>query len=429
VIEALRAWLPRVEDAARELGLDPGDIEFRVVPGPVLYEAVAYQGLGGYSHWTRGRDYWLTKARLERGHGRLYEVVFPGRPPVAYLLEGNTFAAQVLVMAHVMGHVHLFRHHVLSRPDDDWAETQIAARQRFQRYAEAWGRDRLEQTLDAALAIRDLVADDPPLRPPPPPREPHPFERIWDGRPWPEPEPPPRYRLPTGDVLGFIARESPVLQEWQRDVLLVVRQEGFYRRRILPIKTIHESFAAWVHREILRRLPLPDQDAVEAMAVHARVVAPDPLGWNPYSLFRMVDLLIAEHGQAATLRLLAEETDASLVRNWLTRAMWEELGFYGYRWEPDPREPHTWEVARRTSGIDDEGWRTWRNRLADELAAIRPPDIRVVDVGTDHQLRLALSPGELPLDRPQARHALRLVKRLWGASVRLDTPDWSETTA
>ena len=69
-ITALETWLPRVEAAAQALGLDPGPVDFRLVPAPVLYEAVAYHGLGGYGHWTRGRDYWRTKEQLDRGRGR-----------------------------------------------------------------------------------------------------------------------------------------------------------------------------------------------------------------------------------------------------------------------------------------------------------------------------------------------------------------------
>ncbi|MCL8207226.1 MAG: SpoVR family protein [Actinomycetia bacterium] len=423
MIDTLREWLPRIEATAHDLRLDPGEVEFRVVPAPLLYEVTAYGGLGGYSHWSRGRDYWITKQRLERGAGRIYEVVFPGTPPLAYLLDGNTLAAQILVMAHVLGHTHLFRHHVLGAAAD-WAQVQAAARHRFAEYERRWGAERVERTLDAALAIRDQCAEDPPLKPDPAPTEPHPYEHLWPSRPWPQPKPPPRYRLPTSDLIGFLARESPVLEDWQRDILLVVRQEGLMRAKMWPIKTIHESFAAWTHREILRRLTLPDQEAVEAMAVHARVVAPDPLALNPYSLYPLLDQLVAEVGTARAIQIWQEETDASLVRTWLTRDRWEACRLYGYRWESG----ETADVAVRLAYADDDDWAAWRNALADALA-VGPPEVRVVDVGPDYQLRLMVPRTVPPLDRDWARLACQAVARLWGAGVRLETPDWTETVA
>ncbi|MCY0886813.1 MAG: SpoVR family protein, partial [Firmicutes bacterium] len=276
-VESLQGFLDRAWEEAETLGLRPHPVEFEVVPSTAIFELASYGMPGHWSHWTYGRDYWQFKQRMESGHGRLYEMVVNTNPAHAYLLDSNTVAAQKLVVAHVLGHSDVFANHERFRDTPkDMDRSMAAARERFAEYEAEYGADRLERLLDAALSLSAQVAPDRPAEGAAPAGagahdryrdlfgdgdSPHPAHRRRAP-----------YPLPTYDVLGFLARHSPVLEEWERDVLEAVRREALYFEPQRVTKLVNEGYATLVHNTLLSRLPIGDDEALEAARVHAQVI-------------------------------------------------------------------------------------------------------------------------------------------------------------
>jgi len=424
--DALNRFLPDVYAAMADWGITPQPIDFEIVPADAIYEMASYGMPGHFSHWTYGRDFWRMKQQFESGAGRLYEMIIDTVPPVAYLLESNTLAAQKLVVAHCLGHADLFRHHVLAKDQPkQFHQTLASAAERFDHYRQQYGPERLETVLDDALAIQSQVADESGWTPP------HtvstaadwPYHALWPSGESGRPAPSTRYRLPTADLLGFIARFSPVLAEWERDVLEVVRQEGLYYRPRRQIKMIHEGWATYCHQRLLAEVGLPPGEQIEAARIHAEVAWPHPLGVNPYWFgWRLIQLLVAERGLLSARAVLLEETDASLVRNYLTPEWMEALDLFEYRWTDGflmtPEGPQAIYAAERQKMEPD----LLRNRLANWLGE-RPPEIVVEMVDADDRLMLSHTDDGHPLDREWAQLTLEGIRRLWGHPVVLYDDD------
>lgn len=423
MIEALRQWEVTIAEAADRLGLEPGPIDWRMVEADRIYELAATGMPGIMRHWTHGRDYWIQRSRLARGQGRLYEMIVHADPPLAYLLEGNTLPAQKLVMAHCLGHAEIFRHHDLFRHRPTDAPTRLAAQERRREaYAHQYGPDAVEWVLDRAYALDEQVGvarrDVPSQRPG---ESLDPFADLFPVSRKPAPLRPPRYALPTRDLLGFLGRESPVLADWERDLVLSVRHEA---RALAPnrqVKMIHEGWASWVQQKICTDpfVELADWEQWEMGVLWSHVAAPSAARLNPYALgWQLLDWLITTHGWHAAREALFTETDASLVRNWLTPEAARACQLYDYAW----REGHVgndpaWIAIRQGAPNSAEAFAQWRNALAEELT--RPiPEVWVMEA-TPQRLILASQTPSVPLDEAWAQATLWAVRDLWGGSVQL----------
>ena len=111
-----------------------------------------------YPHYRFGMEYQQLSKSYEYGLHKIYEMVINNDPTYAYLLEGNTMLDQKLVMAHVYGHADFFKNnmyfaHTNRKMIDDMANHAT----RIRRYQERYGIERVEQFIDACLAIEELI--------------------------------------------------------------------------------------------------------------------------------------------------------------------------------------------------------------------------------------------------------------------------------
>lgn len=425
ILATLAAWDTAIHEAAARLGIDPGPVDWRLVDADRLYELAAVGMPGVMRHWTHGRDYWLERSRFSQGYGRLYEMMVHADPPIAYLLDGNTLPAQKAVMAHCLGHALVFRHHRIYAGVPTDGPTHLAAQEaRRAAYAAEYGADAVEWVLDRAMALEDQVAAEPERPRQTPPERTDPYADLFPRTPPPKPLRPPRYRLPTRDVLGFIARESPVLAAWERDLALAVREE---RLLLMPgghvIKHLHEGFAAWTNQRLLTdpAVPMTDWEQAEAAVLWAHVASPFPDRLNPYWFgYRFFEELEKEYGLRAAWTIWTTETDTSLVRNYLTPDMARALQLYHYHWDDEfvKGKGRFWVARRAAWPTTEEDWAAWRNALADTL--IPPiPEVWVTGVTDSGMLVLTHQTPSRPLDPEWAEATLHAVRDLWGAPVQL----------
>jgi len=410
-MESVSAWAERVWRHARELGLDPAPTDFYVVPRETLWALAAYGVPHHPGHWRYGRDYWVLREQQVNGQGHLYEMVIRAEPVTAYLDAANSFSDQQLVIAHVAGHADLFQNHLLYRQQrPDWPAVLDAARNRWAEYRDRYGDRAVEQVWSDALALEDQVAEeDLAVEEPPPDRDP--FADLWPGRGTPFRRPPDRYRLPTADVLGFIARYSPTLDDWQRDCLWLVRGTALYFWPQRLTKLVQEGYATWVQHRIMQDLDWAPGSRVQAAISSAAIEWASDLVVNPYDLgARLFAWLEARRGWEAVVEIARRVTDGELIARYVTEEAVRDLELYRYRWEEGGTE---WDAVREAAD-----WRAVRDAWNNQVVE-RPPRVSVSAVSGEGRLTLAWD-DPVPPDIAEARRTLAAVRRLWGAPVRLE---------
>jgi stage V sporulation protein R len=251
----LERWIEMIYEKALELGLDPFPVHFEVAPAHVIYELGAYALPARFSHWTFGRDYHVQKTMYEYGVSRIYELVFNTDPAQAFLLDVNDMVAHKLVVAHVYGHSDFFKNNIyFEHTDRKMIERARLHAERIRHYEMVHGPLVVEQFLDAVLSIEEHIDPVLPTYGAPPRKqdaqEPQPTGDTYEDlfymvQPKPKPEPKPRRipEEPQKDLLLFIRDHSRVLEEWQRDIISMIREEMLYFLPQIKTKIINEGWA------------------------------------------------------------------------------------------------------------------------------------------------------------------------------------------
>ena len=86
------------------------------------------------------------------------------------------------------------------------------------------------------------------------------------------------------DILLFILEHSRELEEWQRDILTMMREEMLYFWPQLETKIMNEGWASYWHQKILREMDLTSDETIEFASLNANVVQPSKTRINPYYL-------------------------------------------------------------------------------------------------------------------------------------------------
>ena len=290
------------EIALGELGLDVYDNEYRVISVSQMLDAYAGTGLPkGYAHWSHA----LERARLQKQYdagkmGLAYELVINSNPCISYNMENNNMHIHTLVAAHAaFGHNHFFKNNYLFLEHTD-AHGLLAFLENAQAFIDTCYRRHgklAELTLDAAHALRDsnmatfwskVLPDitDKDIQ-----------ERIaararlneegYDDF-WDTVAPVPvrtsnnagsmrrNHFLPEENVLHFIRRHSPVLAEWQREMLHIVQRIAQYFHPQRQTKVMNEGCATFTHYYVMQRLEqkglLPKGALLQMLGLHANVV-------------------------------------------------------------------------------------------------------------------------------------------------------------
>ena len=308
-------------------------------------------------------------------------------------------------------------------------ETANRNAERIAGYAYTHGAAQVERLLDAVLALEDHV--DPyadreqyeATRKPGPkqrPAAPGPYDDLWGlaERAAPERE---RAVAPSGpyrDLLLFLLERSPVLDDWERDVVAIVRQERLYFEPQMRTKIINEGWAVFWHLRLLRALDLTPQEYVDFLRLHAGVLQPSRRSLNPYHLGATVlEDINRRHGGNETdvapvmFEIRERESDISLLRNYLTKELVEDLDLYLYEQRGD-------ELV-----VAEKDFEKVRDALVASLQRRGHPSIVVQDgdYRGNRELYLRHEHEGQGLDLPYAEKALEHVHRLWGRRVHLET--------
>jgi stage V sporulation protein R len=445
VEERLADYSERIEALAIELGLDFHPVHFDLVPGTFMVEIAVYGLPVRMLHWSFGVRYIHQLVRQHMGHSRIFEVMFPGDPCHAFMLEENSLAENTLVTAHVLGHADFAKNNQLftrfmTMAGGHILEQSAARAHRLERALEAYGQERVEAVLDAALALETHIDINQPLhRPPYPELVEAPGEARADvfrdrytrlpGEHLPEPSakgPPLRTALPPQpehDLLWFIARYAPDLEDWERDIFLAVREESYYFYPIHACQIMNEGWASYWHARLLREATfLPHDLYLAAIKSHSDVVRPFnsdqqlALALNPYHLgFSMWENIVEQQGIDKARQICREEDDFGFVRNYLNQALADKLDLFVYE---ERKDGDTKIASRDIHAI--------REAILAPKFNYGAPSVAVTRIGADGSLDLRhdyLHDGR-GLELPQAERVMAYVARVWRRPVSLHTVDF-----
>ncbi len=405
-------------------GLRPCPVIFEPVPASVLYEHAAYLIPGRMAHWSFGKQYQLLKTRYDYGLGKLYEMVVNTNPAYAFLLASNSSLENTVIRCHVMGHVDFFQaNQAFSHTPKNMIDVVSHHADRIRQYEFQYGKNVVESFLDHVLAIEEHVDWDRPAR--------RGFSSVANVQTPPEKSIRPRYEdlspttsapsksspsrplpRPTFDLLGFLMTSSDALEDWQRDIIGMVREEMRYLWPQLRTKIINEGWATYWHLRLMREISLADDDWVDFARMHALVVAPQEFQVNPYALGSRIFESIWQKGGDEALFLAREvEEDTSFLRNHLSPELVQAMHLFVAEREHQEIFVHT---------VDGKAV---RDLLIHDLMHGGIPVISVDDGDFHHRGELLLRHHHdgSDLDIRYAEETLRHVYRLWGRPVHLET--------
>lgn len=442
--QRLAAYTAQIEALAVELGMDFYPVNFDLVPSNFMVEIAVYGLPVRMRHWSFGVRYIHHLVRQHMGHSKIFEVMFPGDPCHAFMLDQNSLAENTLVTAHVLGHADFAKNNQLftrfiAMAGSHILEQSAARANRLERALAAHGQERVEAVLDAALALESHIDVNQPLHRERyaefvAPKAPAPADQFGDryarlpgeqqaprddGRPQRAPLPP----QPEADLLWFLAQYAPQMEDWERDIVLAVREEAFYFHPIFACQIMNEGWASYWHARLLREAHfLPPELYLAAIKSHSDVVRPYAgdqqlaLSLNPYHLgFSMWEHIIERHGMARARQICREEDDFGFIRNYLDRELADRLDLFVYEAR---RDGDTRIISRDIHAI--------REAILAPKFNFGAPCVSVAKVGADGSLELRhdhLRDGR-GLDLPQAERVVEYVARIWRRPVSLHTVDF-----
>lgn len=477
-IKLLKEAIGKITDKAKEMGLDFYDMFFEICPAEIIYTFGAYGMPTRFSHWTFGKMYHKMKTQYDYNLSRIYELVINSNPCYAFLLEGNTLIQNMLVVAHVLGHCDFFKNNAyFKHTSRNMVESMASASNRFREYEFRYGKQKVEQFLDSVISIQEHVdpnryivkaagRDDrhrnashqecggqygcdskggcaggkggcagkgAHVRAP---ERDTPYDDLWsldhkescdggDVREKPKKFP----ENPEKDLLLFIMQHARDLEDWQRDVISVIRNEMLYFWPQMETKIMNEGWAAYWHLRIIREIDLDEDQAIEFSKMHAGVVQPSRMRLNPYLLGLKIFEDIEKRwdnpteeerkkygrpggeGKKKIFEVRETENDISFLRNYLTRELIEDMDLFLFK-----RVGYDWKVT-------DKEWEVVRDNIVAGMTNCGFPYLVVEDGDFNRRGEMYLKHQYegVELDVFYLERTLPHVYKLWGRPVHLET--------
>jgi len=476
--DLLQQLYDAIETVARDdLGLDTYPNQVEVISSEQMLDAYASLGMPIlYRHWSFGKRFARDQRLYQKGlTGLAYEIVINSNPCISYNMEDNSAALHTLVMAHAaFGHNHFFKNNYLFQ---EWTDADSIldfldyARRFVAACEERHGLLEVEAVLDAAHSLMDHGIFRYSRRPEPTVKElqerrrriaeeqERSYNDLWRTVPRDPSRPEPTraeieakerrqaLHLPEENILYFLEMHSPILKDWQRELLAIVRQlaQYFYPQR--QTKVMNEGCATFVHHHIVNALYdkglLSDGAMLEILHSHSNVVFqpefddPRYSGLNPYTLgFNMMQDIkrivtdpadedrewfptIAGTGdwRAALKDAWQNYRDESFIQQFLSPRLIREMRLFVLTDQGD-------EPFYRVADIhDDRGYRHVRQSLAGTYdPGMADPDIQVIDADMkgDRVLRVRHTIRDgIPLDENDRDMTLQHLQTLWGYDVSM----------
>ncbi|MBD1373091.1 SpoVR family protein [Hazenella sp. IB182357] len=444
--EKLEYAIEEITEIAKGFGLDFYPMRYEICPADIIYTFGAYGMPTRYSHWSFGKTFHKMKLQYDFNLSKIYELVINSNPCYAFLLKGNTLVQNKLIVAHVLAHCDFFkRNYRFAMTSRDMVENMSNSAERIHQYELVHGKDQVELFLDHVLSIQENIepnslahkklrtsssVDQDKQK-----RKEGPYEDLWKldrdhasqqkedhtSKSFP--------KSPEKDLLLFLMNHSRILEDWQQDILSIIRNEMLYFWPQLETKIMNEGWASYWHIRIMRELDLTEDETIEFARLNSSVLQPSSTSINPYYLgLKMLENIEKRwdhpneeemvrygrkkgQGKAKIFEVREVDTDISFIRNYLTKELVEDLDLYVFA-----REGNDWNIT-------DKAWENVRDELVKSRINGGHPYIVVKD--GDHlkngELYLIHMYEGMELDLNYMEKTLPHVHAIWGRTVHLET--------
>ena len=460
----------KIEQVAREQGLDFFDTIFEILDFEQMTQIAAYGGFPQrYPYWRFGMDYERLRKQRAYGLGKIYEMVINNDPCYAYLVSDNELVDQKTVMAHVYGHCDFFKNNVwFSKTDRKMMDGMANHATRVHRHINREGYETVERFLDTCLSLENLIDPYSPFmkryEPDRKPKRPTLRDQVERGirfpaKPYMERfiNPPEKLRAerqrekeaedakraafpsdPQRDVLHFLLRHAS-LEDWQADVLSIVRDEAYYFAPQGMTKIMNEGWASFWHSRMMTRFHLRDDELITYCDHHSSTLATAPGRLNPYKLgielFRDIEERWNQgrfgkeyeecesierrrawntdlnQGREKIFEVRRMHNDVTFIDEYLTPEFVDRYKLYHYRQDP----------ATGRMMVVNHDFDTIKQTMLFMLTNHGQPYIYVVDgnYGNRGELYLAHKHIGVDLDIKYASECLQNLHQLWKRPVHL----------
>jgi stage V sporulation protein R len=440
-LQALEKAIEEITEIAAGFGLDFYPMRYEICPSDIIYTFGAYGMPTRFSHWSFGKTFQKMKMQYDLGLSKIYELVINSNPCFAFLLEGNSLVQNKLIVAHVLAHCDFFKNNArFSRTNRNMVESMSATAERIRQYEMDYGTDTVERFLDAVLAIQEHV--DPVLHRPygqdinrfqewrrkseqersAKPPSTNPYDDLWmlDSReeqnePAPAKPTPETRRVPPHpekDLVWFVQQYSPILEDWQRDIMSMLRDEMLYFWPQIETKIMNEGWATFWHQRIMRELPLTSEETIEYAKLNAAVVQPSRQSLNPYYLgLKLFEDIEKRYGREYIFEVREMDSDPSFIRNYLTKELTRELDLYLFE-----KQGQDWKIT-------DKSWENIRDQLVYSRVNGGFPYLEVTDGDWQRtgELYIVHRYEGIELDLHYVERTLPYLVQLWGKPTHLET--------
>jgi len=384
--------------------------------------AMAYTGLPThYRHWSYGKEYERTHTLYNMGQtGLPYEMIINSNPSIAYLMRENPLYIHILTMAHCVGHSDFFKNNRMFA--DTNPNNIIDSFKSASKYVRSLiedpsiGIEQVEKILDAAHSIKYQV-----------PRYPGITYKTRDEllqveklRMIEDPTYSPDLTKvplePEYNLLHFIAEHSHRLEEWERNLILIVEESSKYFIPQALTKVMNEGWACTIHYKIVNELNLPDALHLPFIKLHNQVVRPHLGQLNPYHLgFMLFQKIIEDKGFEEAKILREIHNDITFLRCYLDRDFLQEMNYFSYSFKKDKKSITIDDIS------DEEGWESVRDHMIHNTGLNRIPVVYVNEILDNNTLSLTHEHDGRDLDLKYAQKVYNYIKILWGDDVKLFT--------
>lgn len=465
--------LSKVRDQIRKYAEDYGLDFFEVIFEMVDHDQInSLAALGGfpvrYPHWRFGMDYDQLSKGYTWGLQKIYEMVINTNPAYAYLMKSNNLVDQKTVIAHVYGHADFFKNNYwFSKTNRKMLDTMANHSVKIRNYMDRFGQDRVENFIDYCLALENLIDPYLPFSTPKR-REPKSNDenslmepgRIKTERQYmdqyinpPEFLEEQKKRLeqqakknkknpsePQKDVLAFLLENSP-LEDWEHDVLSIIRDESYYFAPQAQTKIMNEGWASYWHSKIMTEKALRDTEVIDFCDHHAGTMAMQPGRINPYKVgiellrdiedrwnrgkfgkaYEDCDDMVQKFKWDQKLGLGKQKifevrrvcNDVTFLDEYLTEEFVERFKLYSYAFN---RRTNQYEIV-------DRDFKKVKEKMLFQLTNLGQPFIYVVDGNFQNKGELLLwhKHQGLDLDVRWSRETMRSLNEIWRRPVHVET--------